>query len=201
MQLSHIKIGFTVQVQLWKVQIWRYGLQLEAHIERERESFPLIKKGIYAGMEKTQQTPNVAKNRQKRMYNGNGNSWRLHIPQLQLSNKHHSGKWHCWGTQQQHLLLNAIFSTHFVKTDMVKRDSAESGQNFSRKQNYQPPHCQWHYPMWYRDGSDQGVYIKPILFFFFGQNIKPIYDLKFLHYSYLHITDWTVFFYKFFINF
>ena len=44
-----------------------------------------------------------------------------------------------------------------AEPDMVEGDTAESREVISRQQNNKPPHCQWHCPMWHRNGANQGV--------------------------------------------
>lgn len=43
-----------------------------------------------------------------------------------------------------------------AKADMVERGTKKVGENISRKQDNKHPCCQWHYSLWYWDGTNQG---------------------------------------------
>lgn len=56
----------------------------------------------------------------------------------------------------RYLIWVVIF---FLRKDLVERDTAETGKDFSRQQDNKPPHCQWHATVRHWVGPNQGVHI------------------------------------------
>lgn len=63
-----------------------------------------------------------------------------------------------WISKATNISLN--FDVLYEKKDLVERDTAEIGEDFSRQPDKKPPHCQWHATVWYGVGDNQGLHIQ-----------------------------------------